>query len=244
MINPTMLYGKHLGLRGTFEQLLKAGDEKAVKLKAQVEALQDQIIEEGLMRADGIYQFFPCQARGEDLIIYDRGNTSRVLETFSFPRQASGERLCLSDYCREIGSGDMDSVALFVVTCGDGVRALSQRWKESGEYLRSHMIQAIAIEGAEGLAEWLHRKIRTDWGIADPAGMTLNDILKNRYRGIRVSFGYPACPDLTDQRKLFGLLDPSRIGVELTEGDMMDPEASVSALVFHHPQARYFRADL
>jgi 5-methyltetrahydrofolate--homocysteine methyltransferase len=105
------------------------------------------------------------------------------------------------------------------------------------------MLQSLAIEGAEAFAEWLHRKIRADWGFADPPVMTIRDILKNKYRSVRVSFGYPACPNMADQRKLFRLLSPPQIGVELTEGDMMDPEASVSALVFHHPEAKYFRTD-
>jgi 5-methyltetrahydrofolate--homocysteine methyltransferase len=93
------------------------------------------------------------------------------------------------------------------------------------------------------MAEWLHRRLRTTWGFPDPPTTTIHDVLKNKYRGIRVSFGYPACPNLADQRKLFALLQPKDIGVELTDGDMMDPEASVSALVFHHPEAKYFRAD-
>ena len=104
-------------------------------------------------------------------------------------------------------------------------------------------MQALAIESAEGFAELLHRKIRAMWNIGDPPGTTLKDLLKTNYRGIRVSFGYPACPNLDDQKKLFALLDPNDIGVSLTEGCMMDPEASVSALVFHHPQAKYFSAD-
>jgi 5-methyltetrahydrofolate--homocysteine methyltransferase len=243
-INPTMLYGKHLGLRGTFDQLIASGDEKAIKLKGQVEALQRQVVERALLEANGIYRFYPCQSRGEDLLIYDPEDPTLVIETFTFPRQPSGERLCLSDYCREVTSGEMDAIAMFVLTCGRGVRELSHLWKEAGEYLRSHMLQAIAIEGAEAFAEWLHTKIRADWGFADPSEMSIKDVLKNKYRGIRVSFGYPACPDLGDQRKLFKLLDPSQIGVELTEGDMMDPEASVSALVFHHPEAKYFRTDV
>jgi 5-methyltetrahydrofolate--homocysteine methyltransferase len=177
-------------------------------------------------------------------VIYDPEDPSRVIETFTFPRQNGGERLCLSDYCRDVVSGEMDAVALFVVTCGKGIRELSQSWKDAGEYLRSHMLQSLAIEGAEAFAEWLHRKIRADWGFADPPVMTIRDILKNKYRGVRVSFGYPACPNMADQRKLFKLLNPtSQIGVQLTEGDMMDPDASVSALIFHHPEAKYFRTD-
>jgi len=243
-INPSMLYGNHLGLKGNLERLLKDGDEKAQKLHEQVEAMQKEIIETDLLTAEGIYQYFPCRSRGNDLLIYNPNNRDQVFKTFHLPRQAAGEHLCLSDYCRELDSKEFDSIAVFVVTLGKGVRSLSEKWKEEGSYLRSHMLQAIAVEGAEGMAEWLHKKIRADWGIADPEGMTVREALKNKYQGIRVSFGYPACPDMADQEKLFGLLKGvDKIGVSLTDGHMMDPEASVSALVFHHPEAKYFRAD-
>ncbi|MBI3803716.1 MAG: methionine synthase [Nitrospirae bacterium] len=243
-INPSMLYGKHLGLKGNLERLLADRDERAEKLHASVVAMQEEILAKRILTAQGIYRYLPCRSRGDDLLIYDPADPTRLLETFTFPRQPAGERLCLSDYCRDVESSEIDSVALFVVTLGKGVRTLSTQWKEAGEYLRSHMLQAIAIEGAEGFAEWVHQKIRKDWGIPDPPERTIHEVLKNRYRGIRVSFGYPACPNLTDQRKLFRLLDATaKIGVELTDGDMMDPEASVSALVFHHPEAKYFRTD-
>ncbi len=244
-INPVMLYGKHMGLRGSIERLLAEGDEKAEKLYKTVEAMKQEAIASGFLSAQGIYRFFPCVSQGDDLLIFDPEDRKRVVETFHFPRQSGGERLCLSDYCRSSDSGEVDSVVLFVVTCGRGVRALSQKWKEEGDYLRSHMLSAIAIEAAEGFAEWLHRKIRADWGFPDSPELSIPDILKNRYRGIRVSFGYPACPNMADQQKLFRLLDvTAKIGVELTEGDMMDPEASVSAVVFHHPNAKYFRTDV
>ena len=127
------------------------------------------------------------------------------------------------------------------VTCGTGVRELAERWNAEGRFLDAHVLQALAIEAAEGLAELLHRRLREMWGFPDPPGMTMQERFKARYRGVRVSFGYPACPRLEDQEKLFRLLDvESAIGVQLTEGHMMDPEASVSALVFHHPDARYF----
>ncbi len=242
-VNPSMLYGKHLGLRGIFEDLISKGDDKATKLKTQVENLQKELIETKGLVANGIFRYFPCQSQGDDLVIYNNADSTQILETFHFPRQGSGERLCLSDYCRSTESGERDSIALFVVTCGKGIREASEALKNSGEYLKSHILQALAIESAEAMAEWLHQKIRKDWGFPDPPTLSMRDILKNKYRGIRVSFGYPACPNLSDQRKLFRLLEPQQIGVELTEGDMMDPEASVSALVFHHPDAKYFRAD-
>jgi 5-methyltetrahydrofolate--homocysteine methyltransferase len=242
-INPIMLYGKHLGLRGQIDKLLAEKDEKAIKLHETVEALQGEIVAQKLISAHAVWRFFPCQANGNDLIIYDPARSDVAIETFTFPRQPAGERLCLADYCRDAESGERDAIALFAVTCGIGVRDLSQRWKDAGEYLRSHALQAIAVEGAEGLAEWLHRRLRTAWGFPDPPTTTIHDVLKNKYQGVRVSFGYPACPNLADQRKLFALLRPEEVGIDLTDGDMMDPEASVSALVFHHPEAKYFRAD-
>jgi 5-methyltetrahydrofolate--homocysteine methyltransferase len=131
---------------------------------------------------------------------------------------------------------------MFVVTAGEGVREKSEEAKVKGEFLKAHAIQALAIETAEGCAEWLHRRIREDWGFADDPGMTMQERFTSRYRGKRYSFGYPACPNLDDQQGIWKLLRPEDIGVQLTEGMMMEPEASVSALVFHHPDCAYFTA--
>jgi 5-methyltetrahydrofolate--homocysteine methyltransferase len=131
--------------------------------------------------------------------------------------------------------GRRDHIALFVVTAGAGVRERSEEWKRAGEFVKSHGIQALAIETAEGCAEWLHRRIREDWGFPDPPSMTMHDRFTSKYRGKRYSFGYPACPNLDDQQGIWNLLHPEDIGVRLTEGMMMEPEASVSALVFAHP---------
>ena len=239
-LNLQMLLGKHLGVKGSVARLLEQGDPKVVEINEAVEALERLAIEQHILRADGLYRFYEAGAEGDDLVLLDGG---REIGRFRFPRQPAGERLCLSDYVRERGSGETDYVALFAVTCGAGVRARAERWKEEGHYLRSHALQALAIESAEALAEMLHARLRTQWGFPDPPGLALSDKLKARYRGIRVSFGYPACPNLADQRILFDLLQPEQIGLALTEGFMMDPEASVSALVFHHPEARYFKAD-
>jgi 5-methyltetrahydrofolate--homocysteine methyltransferase len=158
---------------------------------------------------------------------------------FTFPRQPAGERLCLADYVRD----DVDDwVALFAVTCGEGVRERAEALKAGGDYLKSHALQALAIECAEAFAEMLHARLRTLWGFPDAPDLSIGDKLKAHYRGLRVSFGYPACPDLADQATLWRLLRPGQIGIQLTEGHMMDPEASVSALVFHHPSAKYFNA--
>jgi 5-methyltetrahydrofolate--homocysteine methyltransferase len=239
-LNLQMLLGKHLGVKGSVARLLAEGDPKTVELHAMIERLEREAVEQGLIEANALYRFFEARSSGDDLIVYREG---REAARFHFPRQRGGERLCLSDYVRDAASGEPDYVALFVVTCGAGVRQLSERWKEEGEYLRSHAIQALAIELAEALAEMLHARLRTQWGFPDPPGMALEDKLKAHYRGLRVSFGYPACPNLADQRILFDLLEPAQIGLGLTEGFMMDPEASVSALVFHHPEAKYFKAE-
>ena len=243
-INPAMLYGRHLGLKGRPEELSENGDEKARELLRLVASLQDEVLAKGLMKAKAVLRFFPAQGEGDEVLLYDSPSSSTPLERFSFPRQRSGEALCLADYLLSRSSGRMDSLALFVVTCGEGILELSARWRERGDYLRSHALQALAVESAEAFAELLHERIRSMWGLPDPANATIRDRLQTRYRGRRFSFGYPACPSLEQQKKLFRLLDPERnIGVRLTEGLMMDPEASVSAMVFHHPEARYFSVE-
>ncbi|MBI4386042.1 MAG: methionine synthase [Elusimicrobia bacterium] len=239
-INPIMLYGKHLGLKNP-ERGYQDKNPKALELYRRVRALQDDILAKNQMTPKGAFRFFPAQSEENSIVIYDSPSSPKTLETFTFPRQPGGERLCLADFVAAKGSGRMDFVALFAITCGAGIREISRRYREDGEYLKSHALQAIAIESAEAFAELLHEKLRAMWGFPDPATMTLREKFQARYRGLRVSFGYPACPHLGDQEKLFRLLDLTRhTGIELTEGWMMEPEASVSALVFHHPQARYF----
>ncbi len=236
-LNLQMLYGKHLGLRGLVERLLASGDPKALELHATVEQLKRDAVAERLLRAHGVYRWFRARAAGDAVIVLDPGG--RELARLEFPRQATGERLCLADYLRD----DVDDfIALFALTCGQGVRELAAGWKDRGEYVRSHALSALAIECAEAFAEMLHARLRTLWGFPDPPDLRISEKLKGRYRGIRVSFGYPACPNLADQQILFRLLEPETIGLHLTEGFMMDPEASVSALVFHHPAAKYFKA--
>src|SRR5215467_13525737 len=238
-LNLQMLLGKHLGLKGSVPRLLAEGDPKTLEILAVVEDLEREATQRGWLEANGVYRFFEARSAGEDLIVLADGKEAA---RFRFPRQRDGERLCLSDYVRDLASGEPDYVAMFAVTCGAGVRELAERWKEAGQYLRSHAIQALAIELAEALAEMLHARLRTQWGFPDSPDLAMDDRLKARYRGLRVSFGYPACPNLADQRILFDLLQPEQIGIGLTEGFMMDPEASVSALVFHHPEAKYFKA--
>jgi 5-methyltetrahydrofolate--homocysteine methyltransferase len=186
------------------------------------------------MKARAVWRFFPAKAEGERLTLLCP-ETGRPAAAWDFPRQSRNGGLCLTDY---VLPGD--HVALFVTTAGEGVRERVEEWKARGEYLKSHAFAALALETAEAAAEYLHACLRRRWGFPDPEDLAMEDKLSARYRGKRYSFGYPACPDLAFQRELFHALRPEEIGVHLTEGDMMEPEASVSALVFHHPDARYF----
>ena len=236
-INPFMLYGRHLGFRGDFETLFAERDPKAVELHESMEEVRKEAAE--FMKIRAVWRFFEAESEGNALHIFETGS-SEPLHTFSFKRQRAGDFLCLSDYVLGPQKGTRDHVALFVVTAGEGVRERSERAKNEGYYFKSHGLQALAIESAEACAEWLHRRIREDWGFPDPPELTMAQRFTSRYRGKRYSFGYPACPDLEDQTGLWRLLKPEEIGVQLTEGMMMDPEASVSALVFHHPDCTYF----
>lgn len=249
-MNPRMLLGKHLGVKGSLIHILETegvaalpNDDASKKLQQILETLEEVKAEYGksLFTCKARYQFFPAASSGNQLYLYDPKDPAKTLETFDFPRQQKPDGLCLSDYVTPMNSHDSkDSIALFITTVGQNIREQAEAWKNSGDYLKSHILQSLAIEAAEAYAEWLHRKIRGLWGVADSPTLTMKERFQAKYHGKRYSFGYPACPDLSDQQKLFRLLAPQDLGIELTEGDMMEPEASVSALVIHHPQASYF----
>ncbi|HXX13587.1 MAG TPA: methionine synthase [Candidatus Eremiobacteraceae bacterium] len=236
-INPFMLYGRHMGYRGNFEKDLAAREAKAVELFNEMEEVKKEAA--AFMKVRAVWQFFEAEADGDALRVFAPGG-QEALHTWHFKRQKAGDQLCLSDYVLAPRDGKRDHIAVFVTTAGEGIRARAEKAKQEGYYFKSHGLQALAIETSEACAEWLHRRIREDWGFPDPADMTMAQRFTSRYRGKRYSFGYPACPDLEDQAGIWKLLRPEEIGVQLTEGFMMDPEASVSALAFHHPDCTYF----
>jgi 5-methyltetrahydrofolate--homocysteine methyltransferase len=238
-INPYMLYGRHLGFKGNFEQLLAERDPKALKLFQDVEQVKVEAAR--FMKVKAVWQFLEAERDGNAIQLFTPGGASPI-HSFMFGRQARTDGLCLSDYILDAKEGRRDHLVLFVVTAGAGIREAAERAKQAGEFFQAHALQAVAIETAEGCAEWLHRRIREDWGFPDPPATTMHDRFTSRYRGKRYSFGYPACPNLDDQQGMWKLLHPEEIGVQLTEGMMMEPEASVSALVFHHPDCAYFSA--
>ncbi len=240
-INPQMLYVRHMGFKANYEKALAQRDPKALELQS----LMDQVKEEcraGLMKIRTVWQFLEAEADDNKIHLFQKGG-KKPAHTFQFRRQRKPDGLCLSDYVLSAKGGERDHIGLFVVGAGYGIRERSEEAKHQGEYTRSHGLQALALETAEACAEWLHRRMREDWGFPDPAGMTMMERFQARYRGKRYSFGYPACPNLEDQAGIWKLLMPDEIGIQLTEGFMMEPEASVSALVFHHPDAIYFSVE-
>ncbi|MGD0962692.1 MAG: methionine synthase [Candidatus Acidiferrales bacterium] len=236
-VNPYMLFGRHLGFRGNFEKALGERDARALELFNSMEEIKREA--RGFMKIGAVWQFFEAERQGNSIALFAPDSASPI-HTFHFQRQPVGEKICLSDYILPAQQGQRDHLALFVVTAGAGIRERSEEAKLAGEYLFSHGLQALALETAEASAEWLHRRIREDWGFPDPPSLTMAERFTSRYRGKRYSFGYPACPNLEDQAGIWVLLHPEDVGVHLTEGMMMDPEASVSALVFHHPDCNYF----
>ena len=236
-INPFMLYNRHLGFNGNFEARLAEGNVRALELRALVD--QAKLEADTFMKVRAVWQFFEAERDGNSIQLFLAG-ASAPLHTFHFRRRQEPDGLCLSDYVLDPQQGQRDHIGLFVVTAGECVRQRAEEAKQRGAFLLSHVLQALALETAEACAEWLHRRMREAWGFPDPPTMTMQDRFTSRYRGKRYSFGYPACPDLEDQLGLWRLLNPAEIGVQLTEGCMMDPEASVSALVFHHPDCEYF----
>ncbi len=214
----------------------------AEKVRPVYEELKQRCDREGLLVPRVVYGYFPAQSAGNDLIVYDTdARTERA--RFTFPRQPAGTRLCLADYFASVDSGHMDVVAFDLVTVGRRASEYSQELFKRDNYADYLYFHGLSVESAEALAEYWHRHIRQELGIAEQDAKDLNKLFRQGYQGSRFSFGYPACPNLEDQAKLFELLDPSRIDVDLTEEFQLEPEQSTSAIVIHHPEARYFSVE-
>ena len=238
-INLQMLIGKHLGLKWIVGKMLEKQDSRTVKIYNEIK----EIIEHGDEYFDitAIYKYFPVRRKygkekNEFSLEILSDDLSKVIETFNFPRQKYGQYLSLNDYVNPDG---IDYVGFFVVTAGEKSRIVSNELKAKGEFYKGHLVNSIGLELAEATSEYIHQIMRKDVGIIDKELQT-EDILKANYQGNRYSFGYPACPDLSDQKKLFKLLKPEIYGIKLTDEFMMYPEASVSAIVFSQPFCKYF----
>ncbi|HSB64789.1 MAG TPA: methionine synthase [Thermoanaerobaculia bacterium] len=235
-------------LRGRYPQLLEdpALGEKARELFADAKALLDRIVKDRLLTARGVYGFFPAQADGDDIRLFADAAAARPLATLHTLRQQmekpEGQPLeALADFVAPKESGRTDFVGAFAVTAGLGVDALCRAFEKEHDDYSSILVKALADRLAEAFAEMLHQRARRDWGYGRNESLTSEDLLKERYRGIRPAPGYPACPDHTEKRTLFSLLDVEKnAGISLTENCAMTPASSVSGFYFAHPDAHYF----
>lgn len=231
------------GLKGTrggpsFEEVVEA--EAMPRLRMWM----DRIKTENLANFGVVYGYFPVHSDGETLIVGDPEDHSRELTRFTFPRQRRDRRLCLADFFRDADEAaelGPDVLAMQLVTMGGEVAKGAQRLFEANSYREYMELHGLSVQLAEALAEMWHDRVRQDLGFG--AATDIDEaIRKQAYRGSRYSFGYPACPDLEDRIKLVDLLEPGRIGVELSEELQLHPEQSTDAIVVHHPEAKYFNA--
>lgn len=216
------------------------------------ERLKKECKEKQILQPSVVYGYFPCNSDGDDLVVYDPsemelgtrhsalGTRRKELERFTFPRQADKRRLCISDFFRSVDSGEVDVLAMHCVTMGPRASEVARELFAKNDYTQYLYLHGLGVETAEALAEYWHKRIRQELGIAGEDSPRMRELFTQHYRGSRYSFGYPACPEMSDQDKLWRLLKPERIGCVLTENWQIDPEQSTSAIVVHHPEAKYF----
>ncbi|WP_406212549.1 methionine synthase [Streptomyces decoyicus] len=218
----------------TYEELVET--EGRPRLRGWLDKLQT----ENLLEAAVVHGYFPCVSKGEDLILLHEDGTERT--RFTFPRQRRGRRLCLADYFRPEETGETDVVGLQVVTVGSRIGGATAELFEANSYRDYLELHGLSVQLAEALAEYWHARVRAELGFAGEDPADVEDMFALKYRGARFSLGYGACPDLEDRAKIADLLQPERIGVELSEEFQLHPEQSTDAIVIHHPEAKYFNA--
>ncbi len=227
---------------------LKKGKKSDAEYQQQLEdeiepvfnELKKRFKDDGILVPKVVYGYYPCNGDGDDLVVFDSEDHDKEVERFSFPRQPGRKRLCISDFFKPIESGEKDVLGLSCVTVGPKASEVTAKLFSDNNYTDYLYAHGLSVETAEALAELWHKRMRQELGIDVDDAPTVKELFTQHYRGSRYSFGYPACPDMSDQEKLFRLLDPSRIGCKLTENWQIDPEQSTSAIVVHHPAAKYF----
>ena len=227
------------GKRGEYEAMVE--NEGRPRLRSLLNDVQSN----GWLNAAVVYGYFPCYSEGNDLVILHHEGPEKGSERtrFTFPRQTRDRRLCLSDFFRSKDSGEIDTVAFHVVTMGQSVSDATAKLFAANEYREYLELHGLSVQLTEALAEHWHARIREELGFSSEDAADIDAILDQGYRGSRYSFGYPACPDLEQQLQLCALLEPERIGVELSEEFQLHPEQSTSAIIVHHPEAKYFNAN-
>ena len=239
-LNERMLYQLQWGYRKDGRRLdeFKAWAKK--ELRPILNRLMEQCATEGILVPQAAYGYWPCAAEGDGLRIFAADDPDREVAYFALPRQAQGDEACIVDYVRDISSGERDVLGLQVVTMGARASEVAQSWFEANRYQDYLYLHGLSVELTEALAEYIHARIRAELGFGHEDARGMESLLQQGYRGSRYSFGYPACPRLEDQAPLLALLEADKIGISLSEEFQLHPEQSTSALVLHHPKARYF----
>jgi 5-methyltetrahydrofolate--homocysteine methyltransferase len=196
--------------------------------------------ERGWLQPKVVYGYFPCNSDQNELVVFSPDDHSKEFCRIRFPRQVNDKRRCIADYFAPLSRGVRDVVAFHVVTSGALASEKCHELFKANEYTDYLHFYGLSVETAEALAEYWHRRIRQELGIAGEDGPTIETLFRQTYRGERYSFGYPACPNLEDQTHIFALLDPEKIGVSLSSEFQLVPEQSTSAIIVHHPEACYF----
>jgi len=234
-------------LKGVYPRIFEHPEQgkQARQLFAEGNALLDKIIEQKLITARGVYGFFPANAVGDDVELYTDDSRATVLERFHFLRQQTdkGSEPCrsLSDFIAPQETGLRDHIGAFAVTSGIGLKELCDRFRAANDDYNAIMAEALADRLAEAFAECLHKRVRGEWGYGRAESLTTDELIHEKYRGIRPAAGYPACPDHTEKGTLWRLLDvQAKTGMMITESFAMWPGSSVSGLYFAHPESRYF----
>ena len=214
----------------------------ARKVNPILEEWKQRIVADNLLHPTVIYGYFPCNAEGNTLHVYEPTDTGFVkpVTSFEFPRQSSGKRLCIADFFATRESGHIDVFPMQAVTVGEVATEYAQKLFKADNYTEYLYYHGMAVQMAEALAEWTHARIRSELGFEAEESDNIRDILQQRYRGSRYSFGYPACPNIEDQYKQLDLLDTKRIGMYMDESEQLYPEQSTTAIITYHPVARYF----
>lgn len=238
-LNETALFRNQWGFRpesGESDQDFKA------RIRPILREQLDKARAEQILIPQVVYGYLPAGSAGDDLVVFEDRARTKELARFEFPRQKQEPYLCIADFFRPVDSDDIDYAAFHIVTMGSRVSEITAEFFKTDRYQDYLLLHGLGVEMAEALAEFWHRRIRVEWGFADEDGPTLIGLFRQQYRGGRYSWGYPACPNLEDNAKVANLLEAGRIGVEVSEGFQLHPEQTTSAIICHHPRAKYFVA--
>ncbi|EKE77349.1 methionine synthase [Oceanibaculum indicum] len=238
-LNEMTLYQFQWGFRKSGRTRAQYRKYAEQELKPILKRVLETCEQEDILVPQAVYGYWQAAAEGNDVVLFGENGGTEVCR-FKLPRQAGPDGKCLSDYFRDIDDAERDVIGLQVVTMGSKASDIARDWFEGNRYQDYLYLHGLSVEMAEAMAEYVHKRIRAELGFASEEAADMQGLLKQEYRGSRYSFGYPACPNLADQRPLLELLGAERIGVSLTDQDQLDPEQSTSAIVLHHPKAKYF----